>query len=193
LVVLGHQWDVAVEHARKLTNWADLPFGDAYQTIEVANRTFQAAFNAAAEAGEGRARTPTGEHTLDWDLDAQLHQWAEYTDRAWAVHRAKIVGTQADDGYVPPEATTASHPVSPPAREASAAAARPGRRRKDITAHILATCAENPEAVQWSAMRWAKTLGCAKSSVIESTAWRQIQTARALVRAGAVENRRGSG
>jgi hypothetical protein len=67
-----------------------------------------------------------------------------------------------------PPAATAAH--SDPARQDRTGGNSGGR--KMINERMIATLKSNPEAMNWSAQRWADELKCSKSSVAETDTWK---------------------
>jgi hypothetical protein len=110
-----------------------------------------------------------------------------------ALHRGALAPSTTSPG-APATITT----PSPPADHLTLAPATPppedrtgrgGKNGKNINAQILAKIHADPESVAWSAQQWAEHLGCTKSTVAETKAWKetlkvakQIRIAEAAVR-----------
>ena len=67
-----------------------------------------------------------------------------------------------------------------------------GRRQKtSINARMLEAIQQNEDAIGWNSTQWAKHLKCAKSTVVETDAWKQFEITREKARAERALERHG--
>jgi hypothetical protein len=68
---------------------------------------------------------------------------------------------------------------------------RRGRRGgASINTRMIATIQRDETAMGWSCKQWAQHLGCAKSSVVETSTWQNLVMARERAKAGRAMDRR---
>lgn len=72
----------------------------------------------------------------------------------------------------------------------SSAKSKPRSRKLRINARMLETVELIPEALGWSAARWARYLRCVKSSVAETKAWKDWMLLRERIKAERARDRR---
>lgn len=109
-------------------------------------------------------------------------------DQPWGASLVALRALNNARGSPAPAATTGS---GVQAKQNSDRLARKGKR---INERMLATLQTKPESVSWSADTWAEHLQCAKSTVVQSNAWKvTIRAARALERADREMRLRGKG
>jgi hypothetical protein len=63
-------------------------------------------------------------------------------------------------------------------------------QKPSINARMLETIQTNPDAIGWSSTQWVNHLLCAKSSVVETHTWKDLQMARVRRRAERAKDRR---
>lgn len=68
----------------------------------------------------------------------------------------------------------------------------PKGKRKSVNGRMLHAILKNPKAIGWTAVRWAAHLKCARSSVVATRAWKELQLIRKSQRQKATDHRRAS-
>jgi len=58
-----------------------------------------------------------------------------------------------------------------------------------VNQRMAGTIMENPEAMGWNSIQWAKQLKCAKSSVVETATWKKLNSARLQAKAERMKDR----
>jgi hypothetical protein len=76
------------------------------------------------------------------------------------------------------------------ADNSDAKGARPAKGRKNINARMLESIQANPETLGWNSVQWAMHLKCSKSSVVETTTWKDLAMRRDRGRAERAKDRR---
>jgi hypothetical protein len=70
----------------------------------------------------------------------------------------------------------------------------PGRKRRTnrgtVNERMAATILHNNEALGWNSPQWAAHLKCAKSTVVETTAWKILESVRMDAKCKRVSDRR---
>jgi len=59
-----------------------------------------------------------------------------------------------------------------------------------VNERMAGTIMENHEAMGWNSPQWARHLACAKSTVVETATWKQLESARQQAKAERVKDRR---
>jgi hypothetical protein len=60
---------------------------------------------------------------------------------------------------------------------------KPRKKSATVDERMAKMFLEDPERVWWPASKWATALGCSDGMVKQTTTWRNIMTARALLKA----------
>jgi hypothetical protein len=88
------------------------------------------------------------------------------------------------------EAELEFNSLAAPIETRSPAAAPKRKKGGTVNQRMLETMHHKHEAMNWSAQDWAHHLKCAKSTVVEAPAWRELQHIREKARSEAGERRR---
>jgi len=59
-----------------------------------------------------------------------------------------------------------------------------------VNERMAGTIMENPEAMGWNSTQWSKHLQCAKSTVVETATWKNLESARQQTKAEEMKDRR---
>ena len=149
------------------------------------------------ESSIGMTNFP-GFRTLNGDIVIQLTEPLRRWKTAMLCMRdlAKQSHITEPNGVVSAERKAKKMPIVDALAELAGEHPEPGKPTGDkpkpatVNERMAGTVMENPEAMGWNSPQWAKHLNCVKSSVVETTTWNKLESARLLAKAERMKDRR---
>ena len=139
------------------------------------------------------------------ETEKQIREAGNYLRRVSALVRSKMkksdvgdIQRQIAEGFQAAQAGLVGRDITDTIIEAGnaaqgddeAEATKPTGKPATVNERMAGTIMENPDAMGWNSVQWAKHLKCGKSSVVETATWKKLESARLQAKAERMKDRR---